>query len=61
MKSNSLAFLLHVFFHEWMGQKNLSRHTVCSYRDTWKLFLRFVSGRKRYEDRRTVAERPASQ
>jgi site-specific recombinase XerD len=27
-------------------QRNLSRHTVCSYRDTWKLFLQFVSGRK---------------
>ena len=28
-------------------QRNLSRHTVCSYRDTWKLFLRFASERKR--------------
>src|SRR5215831_14611007 len=47
MKS-SLAALLHAFFHEWMGnQRNLSRHTVCSYRDTWKLFLRFVSERRR--------------
>lgn len=53
MKSNSLAALLHAFFHEWMGkQRNLSRHTVCSYRDTWKLFLRFVSERKR----RDIAE-----
>lgn len=50
MKSNSLASLLHAFFHEWMGmQKNLSRHTVCSYRDTWKLFLQFASNRKRRE------------
>jgi site-specific recombinase XerD len=49
MKSDSLAFLLHAFFHDWMGQqKNLSRHTVCSYRDTWKLFLRFVAERKRH-------------
>jgi len=47
MKS-SLAVLLHAFFYEWMGkQRNLSRHTVCSYRDTWKLLLRFVSERKR--------------
>ena len=31
-----------------MGQqRNLSHHTVKSYRDTWKLFLRFVSRRKR--------------
>jgi len=49
MKSDSLAFLLHAFFHEWMGkQRNLSRHTIYSYRDTWKLFLRFVSERKRH-------------
>src|SRR5260221_9235060 len=48
-KSISLASLLHAFFHEWMGkQKNLSRHTVYSYRDTWKLFLRFASERKRH-------------
>ncbi len=50
MKSNSLASLLHTFFHEWMGkQRNLSRHTVFSYRDTWKLLLRFTSERKRRE------------
>ena len=50
MNSDSLAALLHAFFHEWMGkQRNLSRHTVCSYRDTWKLFLRFASQRKRRE------------
>jgi site-specific recombinase XerD len=50
MKSISLAPLLHAFFHEWMGkQRNLSRHTVCSYRDTWKLLLRYVFERKRCE------------
>jgi len=50
MKPYSLAKLLHAFFHEWMGQqRNLSRHTVLSYRDTWKLLLRFVSERKRRE------------
>jgi site-specific recombinase XerD len=39
--------LLHTFFHEWLGQqRNLSRHTVLSYRDTWRLFLRFVSTRQ---------------
>ncbi len=48
MKSSSLASLLHALFHEWMGhQRNLSRHTVCSYRDSWKLFLRFASERTR--------------
>jgi site-specific recombinase XerD len=50
MKPNSLANLLHAFFHLWMGQqRNLSHHTVLSYRDTWKLFLRFVSQRKHRE------------
>jgi site-specific recombinase XerD len=50
MKSSSLAQLLHAFFHEWMGQqRNLSRHTVLSYRDTWRLFLRFICERKRRE------------
>jgi site-specific recombinase XerD len=40
--------LLHAFFHEWMGkERNLSKHTVMSYRDTWCLFLRFLSERKR--------------
>jgi site-specific recombinase XerD len=48
MKPCSLANLLHAFFHEWMGQqRNLSLHTVYSYRDTWKLLLNFVSERKR--------------
>jgi site-specific recombinase XerD len=38
--------LLHTFFHEWLGQqRNLSGHTVTSYRDTWRLFLRFASER----------------
>ena len=40
--------LLQAFFQDWMaGQRNLSRHTVLSYRDTWRLFLRFVAARKR--------------
>lgn len=48
MKSNTLATLLHAFFHEWMGQqRNLSRHTVLSYRDTLKLLLQFASKRNR--------------
>jgi len=63
MKSNSLAALLHAFFHEWMGkQRNLSRHTVCSYRDTWKLLLRFISERKRREIARlSLADLQASE
>jgi site-specific recombinase XerD len=48
MKSTSFPTLLHAFFHEWLGhQRNLSRHTVLSYRDTWRLFLRFLSERNR--------------
>lgn len=48
MKPNTFPNLLHAFFHEWCGlQRNLSHHTVMSYRDTWRLFLRFVAGRRR--------------
>lgn len=40
--------LLHTFFTDWLGsQRNLSRHTLLSYRDTWRLFLRFVAQRQR--------------
>jgi site-specific recombinase XerD len=39
--------LLHAYFNDWlMGQRNLSRHTVLSYRDTWRLFLRFIAQRQ---------------
>jgi site-specific recombinase XerD len=45
--------LLHAFFYEWMvQQRNASVHTVRSYRDTWRLFLRFVAQRRR----RSVAQ-----
>ena len=45
--------LLRAFFYEWMvQQRNASVHTVRSYRDTWRLFLRFVAHRRR----RTVAQ-----
>jgi site-specific recombinase XerD len=44
--------LLHAFFYEWMvQQRNASAHTVRSYRDTWRLFLRFLAERRA----RTVA------
>jgi site-specific recombinase XerD len=47
MTSRSFPHLLQAFFQDWMGgQRNLSRHTVLSYRDTWRLFLRFVASRK---------------
>jgi len=45
--------LLRAFFYEWMvEQRNASAHTIRSYRDTWRLFLRFVAQRRR----RTVAQ-----
>jgi site-specific recombinase XerD len=45
--------LLRAFFYEWMvQQRNASVHTVRSYRDTWRLFLRFVADRRG----RTVAQ-----
>ena len=42
--SNALLSLLHAYFHDWMaGQRSASRHTILSYGDTWRLFLRFVA------------------
>ena len=44
----ALPPLLHGFFHEWLvKQRNVSAHTVRSYRDAWKLFLRFAAERHR--------------
>jgi site-specific recombinase XerD len=44
VKLPSLHSLLHTFFHSWLvEQRNASRHTVISYRDTWRLFLRYVA------------------
>lgn len=38
--------LMRAFFYEWLvEQRNASVHTVRSYRDTWRLFLRFVATR----------------
>jgi len=35
--------LLHAFFYDWLiEQRNSSRHTIVAYRDTWRMFLRFV-------------------
>jgi site-specific recombinase XerD len=40
--------LLHSFFYEWMGQqRNASVHTIRSYRDSWRLFLRFVAQQRK--------------
>lgn len=53
MKSAPLSRWLHGFFHEWLAQqRNCSQHTILSYRDTWRLYLRYVAGRRR----RSVSE-----
>jgi hypothetical protein len=40
------AGLLHLFFHEWLvEQRDASHRTILTYRDTWRLFLRFVAQR----------------
>ena len=47
MKTILFPQLLHAFFHDWLvQQRNVSHHTVLSYRDSWRLFLRFVAARK---------------
>jgi len=39
-----LAGLLHSFFHDWLvDQRDASHRTILAYRDTWRLFLRFVA------------------
>lgn len=53
MPTDPFPTLLHAFFYEWMvQQRNASVHTVRSYRDTWRLYLRFVARRRK----RTVAQ-----
>lgn len=48
MNSSLLPNLLHAFFHGWLvEQRNASHHTVISYRDTWRLFLRYVAASRR--------------
>jgi len=45
-KVDLLPALLRAFFCEWMvEQRNASSHTIRSYRDTWRLFLRFAAQR----------------
>jgi len=44
----SLATLLHSFFHVWLvEQRNSSHRTVQSYRDAWRLFLRFTAKQRK--------------
>lgn len=45
---NQFPALLRAFFQEWLAeQRRASIHTIKSYRDTWRLLLRFVAERKR--------------
>src|SRR6266542_2086330 len=47
MNATPFPQLLHAFFHDWLvQQRNVSHHTVLSYRDSWRLFLRFVAKQK---------------
>jgi len=42
-KTSDFAMIIHAFFTDWLGrQRELSTHTIRSYRDTWRLFLRFL-------------------
>ena len=50
LRHDPFPALLRSFFQDWLAeQRNASVHTIRSYRDTWRLFLRFVAGRKRKE------------
>jgi len=45
-RSGLLAELLQSYFRHWLAnQRNVSHHTIISYRDSWRLFLRFVAQR----------------
>lgn len=42
--SGLLPELLQSYFRHWLAdQRNVSHHTIISYRDSWRLFLRFVA------------------
>jgi site-specific recombinase XerD len=50
LRHDPFPALLRSFFQEWLAeQRNASVHTIRSYRDTWRLFLRLVAERKRKE------------
>jgi site-specific recombinase XerD len=58
MRQVPFSQLLHQFFHQWLvEQRDASHHTVISYRDTWRLFLRHVAASKnRRVDRLQVSD-----
>src|SRR3989442_6817188 len=50
--TDPFPLLLHTFFYEWLvQQRNASVHTVRSYRDSWRLFLRFLAQQDRKSTR----------
>jgi site-specific recombinase XerD len=61
--TNPFPGLLHAFFYERLvQQRNSSAHTVRSYRDTWRLFLRYAATRhKRAVAGLTLADLTASE
>ena len=61
--TNPFPGLLHAFFYERLvQQRNVSAHTVRSYRDTWRLFLRYAATRhKRAVAGLTLADLTASE
>jgi len=43
-RAGLLPELLQSYFQHWLAnQRNVSHHTIISYRDSWRLFLRFVA------------------
>lgn len=48
MNKQSIQSLIQKFFLQWlMAQRNVSPQTVKSYRDTFKLYLRYINGTHR--------------
>lgn len=46
--NTTFSQLLHAYFNDWLtAQRNISYHTILSYRDTWRLFLSFVARRQK--------------
>src|SRR5689334_2506751 len=40
----SLPVLLNEFFHQWLeNELGCSRHTISSYRDSWRLFVKYAA------------------
>jgi site-specific recombinase XerC len=54
-KPATLAFMLHGFFVDYLPrQRALSPHTLCSYRDSIKLLLKFLAGKSGHVSKLTV-------